>query len=195
MKSWYIQCECTGRYRLVSRQHSRHVFEKSPRSVETTGSKLSFEHLFRPPDPDWVFFFNLYPRLDLSHELPFILTNTTMSHPIQAVQEAAGAIGADPRLLQRATVFQGLNEGPAATAAKITGVTSASKRQDDAPYHTNNDGIPWPAPDHSKTIGGIPVVSDIFLMQKQQAFNRHKLLERMVHPCKSLHRGGLHTQN
>jgi catalase len=28
------------------------------------------------------------------------------------------------------------------------------------------------------------VASDVFLFQKQQAFNRHKLLERMVHPCK-----------
>ncbi|KAK5056631.1 hypothetical protein LTR84_012163 [Exophiala bonariae] len=108
-----------------------------------------------------------------------------MSHPIQAIQEVAGAAGADPRPMQRATVFQGLNDGPASLAAKITGVSSANRQQDDAPYHTNNDGIPWPAPDHSKTIGGIPVVSDIFLMQKQQAFNRHKLLERMVHPCGS----------
>lgn len=106
-----------------------------------------------------------------------------MSHPIQAIQELAGAAGADPRPMQRATLFQGLNDGPASIAAKITGVSNAGKKQDDGPYHTNNDGIPWPAPDHSKTIGGIPVASDIFLFQKQQAFNRHKLLERMVHPC------------
>lgn len=38
---------------------------------------------------------------------------------------------------------------------------------------------------HSKTIGGIPVASDVFLFQKQQHFNRSKQLERMVHPCGS----------
>ncbi|KAK7890047.1 hypothetical protein LTR67_008512 [Exophiala xenobiotica] len=108
-----------------------------------------------------------------------------MAHPIQAVQEMAGAAGADPRPMQRASVFQGLNEGPAVTAAKITGVSSQGGRVDDAPYHTNNDGIPWPDPTHSRTVGGIPVASDVFLFQKQQAFNRHKLLERMVHPCGS----------
>ncbi|KAK5947795.1 hypothetical protein OHC33_011165 [Knufia fluminis] len=34
-------------------------------------------------------------------------------------------------------------------------------------------------------IKSIPLASDVFLFQKQQAFNRHKLLERMVHPCGS----------
>jgi hypothetical protein len=38
---------------------------------------------------------------------------------------------------------------------------------------------------HSKNIGGIPVASDVFLFQKQQTFNRSKVLERMVHPCGS----------
>ena len=106
-----------------------------------------------------------------------------MAHPVQAVQEMAGSVGADPRPVQRSTLFQGLNDGPATLAAQISGVSSGGKKADDAPYHTNNDGIPWPDPTHSKTIGGIPIASDIFLFQKQQAFNRHKLLERMVHPC------------
>jgi catalase len=123
-------------------------------------------------------------RRNQRDELQVDPMSNIMSHPIQSIQEVAGAAGADPRPIQRATVFQGLNDGPASLAAKITGVSSANRQQDDAPYHTNNDGIPWLAPDHSKTIGGIPVVSDLFLMQKQQAFNRHKLLERMVHPCK-----------
>lgn len=30
---------------------------------------------------------------------------------------------------------------------------------------------------HSKTVGGIPMVSDTFLLQKQQTFNRSKNLE------------------
>ena len=31
---------------------------------------------------------------------------------------------------------------------------------------------------HSKTVGGLPLVSDTFLLQKQQTFNRSKNLER-----------------
>jgi catalase len=68
-------------------------------------------------------------------------------------------------------------------AAKLTGVSEAGKRADDGPYFTNNEGIPFPDASHSKTVGGIPVASDTFLFQKQQHFNRSKLLERMVHPC------------
>ena len=52
-------------------------------------------------------------------------------------------------------------------------------------YFTNNEGIPLPDPEHSKNIGGIPLISDVHLLQKQQHFNRSKNLERMVHPCGS----------
>lgn len=44
-------------------------------------------------------------------------------------------------------------------------------------YFTNNEGIPLPDPTHSKNIGGIPLVSDVHLLQKQQHFNRSKNLE------------------
>ncbi|KAK5948556.1 hypothetical protein OHC33_010452 [Knufia fluminis] len=108
-----------------------------------------------------------------------------MAHPIQAAAEAVGSFGADPRLPQRATLFQGANEGPATVAAKISGVVQGGMREDNAPYFTNAEGIPWPDPSHSKTAGGLPLASDVFLFQKQQTFNRHKLLERMVHPCGS----------
>ncbi|KAF7139770.1 hypothetical protein CNMCM5793_008135 [Aspergillus hiratsukae] len=107
------------------------------------------------------------------------------SHPLQAIGEAIGAAGADPRPVQLSSLFQGANDGPARTASKITGVQGAGKRKDDAPYFTNNEAIPFPDPSHSKTAGGIPVASDGFLFQKQQHFNRSKLLERMVHPCGS----------
>ena len=69
--------------------------------------------------------------------------------------------------------------------AKVCGQVSGGKREDDAPYFTNNEGIPMPDPAHSKNIGGIPLMSDVHLMQKQQTFNRSKNLERMVHPCGS----------
>lgn len=107
------------------------------------------------------------------------------AHPVQAIGKAIGQMGGDPRALQRSSLFQGANEGPASVAAKLTGVSEAGKRADDGPYFTNNEGIPFPDPAHSKTVGGIPVVSDTFLLQKQQHFNRSKNLERMVHPCEA----------
>lgn len=77
------------------------------------------------------------------------------------------------------------NEGPADIIAKVSGAVSGGKREDDAPYYTNNEGIPLPDHSHSKTVGGLPLISDIHLLQKQQHFNRSKNLERMVHPCGS----------
>ncbi|KAI7492813.1 heme-dependent catalase [Hortaea werneckii] len=77
------------------------------------------------------------------------------------------------------------NEGPMDIISKIAGVTQDGIREDDGPYFTNNEGIPLPDPEHSKNIGGIPLVSDTHLLQKQQHFNRSKNLERMVHPCGS----------
>lgn len=104
--------------------------------------------------------------------------NNPLQHPLQSVSSAIGASGLDPRPLQNASLFQGANEGPAKVAAKITGLKEGGKRVDDGPYFTNNEAIPWPDAAHSKTVGGLPLASDVFLFQKQQAFNRSKLLER-----------------
>ncbi|KAK4173744.1 CATP2 small subunit catalase encoded by the catP2 protein [Triangularia setosa] len=72
------------------------------------------------------------------------------------------------------------------TAAELVPDASAGgKREDDALYFTNSEAIPFLDPAHSKTIGGIPVATDVFLFQKQQHFNRSKPLERMVYPCGS----------
>ena len=98
-------------------------------------------------------------------------------HPLQSLQEAVGDAGVDPRPLQRASLFNNANDGPAKIIAKVSGVQSGGKREDDGPYFTNNEGIPFPDPAHSKTVGGIPVASDTFLFQKQQHFNRSKTLE------------------
>ncbi|PVH69568.1 putative vegetative catalase [Cadophora sp. DSE1049] len=106
-------------------------------------------------------------------------------HPLQAIQSAIGSAGGDPRPLQRASLFNNANDGPAKIIAKVSGVQSGGIREDDGPYFTNNEGIPFPDPAHSKTIGGLPLASDTFLSQKQQHFNRSKNLERMVHPCGS----------
>lgn len=100
-------------------------------------------------------------------------------HPLQSLQETMGDAGVDPRPLQRASLFNNANDGPAKIIAKVSGVQSGGKREDDGPYFTSNEGIPFPDPAHSKTVGGIPVASDIFLFQKQQHFNRSKNLESM----------------
>ena len=85
----------------------------------------------------------------------------------------------------RMSHMQSANEGPADTIAKVSDKVSSGKREDDALYFTNNEGHSFPDPAHSKNIGGIPLMSDVFFMQKQQTFNRSKSLERMVHPCGS----------
>ena len=105
------------------------------------------------------------------------------AHPLQTAGQAIGKAGGDPRPLQLSSLFQNANDGPARIASKITGVDQGGKREDDGPYFTNNEGHPFPDPSHSKTVGGLPLISDTFLLQKQQTFNRSKNLERMVHPC------------
>lgn len=65
-------------------------------------------------------------------------------------------------------------------AAKISGAQPGGLEKDGAPHFTNNEGIPWPDPTHSKTVGGLPLISDTFLLQKQQTFNRSKTLERKL---------------
>jgi hypothetical protein len=76
------------------------------------------------------------------------------------------------------TILMGLEKGPMQIAAKITGAQPGGLEKDGAPHFTNNDGIPWPDSTHSKTVGGLPLASDTFLFQKQQTFNRSKILER-----------------
>jgi len=42
----------------------------------------------------------------------------------------------------KVSTFMYANDGSAVVAAKITGVMEGGKRKDDAPYFTNNEGIP-----------------------------------------------------
>ena len=70
------------------------------------------------------------------------------------------------------------NESPSDIIAKVSGTVKGGIREDDGPYFTNLEGIPIPDAEHSKTIGGIPLVSDVHLLQKQQHFNRSRPLER-----------------
>ncbi|KAI0457079.1 heme-dependent catalase [Xylaria acuta] len=106
-------------------------------------------------------------------------------HPLESIAQGIQSAASAEHRGNRASHLMSSNEGPADIIAKVSGTASDGKRADDGPYFTNNEGIPLPDPCHSKTIGGIPVASDIFLFQKQQHFNRSKNLERMVHPCGS----------
>jgi catalase len=106
--------------------------------------------------------------------------NDPLQHPLQAtamaIQGAVQGEGRAPRMSHMASS----NEGPADIIAKVSGAVQGGKRADDGAYFTTTEGIPWPDAEHSKTIGGIPVASDIFLFQKQQHFNRSKNLERTL---------------
>ena len=99
-------------------------------------------------------------------------------HPLEATANAIKGTKDGEARAPRATHHMSANEGPADIIAKVSGAVSGGKREDDAPYFTNNEGIPLPDPAHSKNIGGIPLVSDVHLLQKQQTFNRSKNLER-----------------
>jgi catalase len=99
-------------------------------------------------------------------------------HPLKATAMAIGAGVQGEGRGPRASHMMGANEGPADVIAKVSGVVSGGKREDDGLYFTNNEGIPFPDPAHSKTVGGLPLISDTFLLQKQQHFNRSKNLER-----------------
>jgi catalase len=91
--------------------------------------------------------------------------------------------GVDPRPLQRGQFFSGLNDGPAETASRIAGLTSKSEAQDNAPYYTSNFGQLIPDSGHPLNVGGIPYQGDPLLLEKQQAFDRSRICERIVHPC------------
>lgn len=51
-------------------------------------------------------------------------------------------------------------------------------------------GNPWPADgSHALNVGGLPLASDSFLLEKQQTFVREKIVERRVHAAGSGHFG------
>lgn len=93
--------------------------------------------------------------------------------------------GVDPRIGQRASAFSGMNQGPAAHAARIAGLVQGKDLIDDSAYYTSNFGQVLPANGHALNIGGMPTQIDSLLLEKQQAFDRSKLKERIVHPCGS----------
>jgi len=93
--------------------------------------------------------------------------------------------GVDPRIGQRSSTFSGMNEGPASHAARLAGLVQGKDQIGDSPYYTSNFGQVLPAPKYALNIGGLPTQADPILLEKQQAFDRSKLTERIVHPCGS----------
>ncbi|KAG9388999.1 KatE Catalase [Pyrenophora tritici-repentis] len=110
--------------------------------------------------------------------------NDPMQHPLEAISQGIQSVSGEKRA-PRQSHMGSANEGPADVIAKVSGAVQGGIREDDGPYFTNNEGHPWPDTAHSKTVGGLPLASDVWLFQKQQTFNRSKNLERMVHPCGS----------
>ena len=91
---------------------------------------------------------DIFPSIVLpptSVEMSKAGATSAVQHPLQATSSAIAGAGGDPRP-NRTSLFQSANEGPAEIAAKISGVTLGGKREDDATYFTNNEGIPWSDP-------------------------------------------------
>jgi len=57
--------------------------------------------------------------------------------------------------------------------------------RDDSPYYTSNFGQLVPNRGGQLNVGGIPIQSDPILLEKQQAFDRSKIQERIVHAAGS----------
>ena len=79
-------------------------------------------------------------------------------------------------------VHSALGGGTGKTDGSESGTASGDKAR---PVLTSDFGIPLADCTHALQIGGHPVVSDTVLFEKQQRFNRAKIVERAVHACGS----------
>lgn len=72
--------------------------------------------------------------------------NDPLQHPLEATAQAIqGAVQGEGRA-PRISHMGSSNEGPADIIAKVSGSVQGGKREDDGPYFTNNEGIPFPDP-------------------------------------------------
>lgn len=65
-------------------------------------------------------------------------------HPLEAIKTSIQGATSGEKRGPRVTHMMSANEGPADIAANISGAVSSGIRTDDAPYFTNNEGIPFP---------------------------------------------------
>ena len=68
--------------------------------------------------------------------------NDPMQHPLEAISQGIQSVAGEKRA-PRQSHMGSANEGPADIAAKISGAVQGGKREDDGPYFTSNEGIPW----------------------------------------------------
>lgn len=78
-------------------------------------------------------------------------------------------------------------------AAALAGMEPSQRTQKTNEYYTSADGRPHPSLTTSLNVGGHPVQSDTLLLEKQQAFDRMKVQERIVHPAGSSAYGKFHV--
>jgi catalase len=67
-------------------------------------------------------------------------------HPLEATATAIASAAKGENKGTRAFHMMSANEGPMDIISKVSGVTQGGKREDDGPYYTNNEGIPFPDP-------------------------------------------------
>jgi catalase len=67
-------------------------------------------------------------------------------HPLEATATAIATATKGENKGSRAFHMMSAKEGPMDIISKVAGVTRGGKREDDAPYYTNNEGIPFPDP-------------------------------------------------
>lgn len=72
--------------------------------------------------------------------------NDPSQYPLEAISQGIqGAVAGEYRA-PRQSHMGSANEGPADIIAKVSGAVQGGKREDDCPYFTNNEGIPFPDP-------------------------------------------------
>jgi len=72
--------------------------------------------------------------------------NDPLQHPLEAISQGIqGATQGEARN-PRISHMGSSNEGPADIIAKVSGSVQGGKREDDGPYFTNNEAIPFPDP-------------------------------------------------
>ena len=67
-------------------------------------------------------------------------------HPLEATAQSIAQAAKGENRGTRTSHMLSANEGPMDIIAKVSGAVEGGKREDDAPYFTNNEGIPFPDP-------------------------------------------------
>lgn len=70
----------------------------------------------------------------------------TQQHPLESIATGIMSATSGEKRGNRVSHMMSANEGPMDIIAKVSGVVQGGKREDDGPYFTNNEGIPFPDP-------------------------------------------------